>query len=173
MVSIGGVCRSVFFFVIISSSFLWCRCWDLIGHARVVHSFLLRDWDGAQTNYRAAASDFKNDKAHEPYAAAQEMLAVSMLLEAILSNDREKARGALSTVCAHLSNAIAGYERANARPYALRVAMLLQLALRESANHSAAGWLFFFVVFSFFLFKESDHFYSTKPINSLTTSLFF
>ena len=38
---------------------------------RAAASFVLRDWEGAQTNYRAAAADFKNDKAHEPYAAAQ------------------------------------------------------------------------------------------------------
>jgi hypothetical protein len=101
--------------------------------------FVLRDWENALANYRNAASEFKGEKAHEQYASAQEMYGVTLLCEAAASSDRNAPRNALGSVASHLINAANGYERAGTRALAQRVALILQLVLREQGNHAAAA----------------------------------
>jgi hypothetical protein len=100
--------------------------------------FVLREHDNAQQQYKAAAGDFKNEKLHEAYASAQEMIAATMLAEAprsVAAIDRRQ----VVTVVSHLNNAFNSYERAGAVHLAQRVSVLLQLVLRVVGEHLQAA----------------------------------
>jgi tetratricopeptide (TPR) repeat protein len=100
--------------------------------------FLLRDWDNAQQQYKAAAGDFKNEKLHEAYASAQEMAAATMLAEAPRTVAAVDKRQMLNVV-AHLNNAFNSYERAGAVHLAQRASIVLQLLLRAVGEHLQAA----------------------------------
>jgi hypothetical protein len=100
--------------------------------------FLLRDWDNAQQQYKAAAGDFKNEKLHEAYASAQEMVAATMLAEAPRAVAAVDKRQMLNVV-AHLNNAFNSYERAGAVHLAQRASIVLQLLLRAVGEHLQAA----------------------------------
>lgn len=104
------------------------------------YAFMLRDFKLAQSTYDLLCTDFKNDKAWEYYAGANEMAALTMLM----SSAQLPAKLRVDTIDQQLETAYYSYmTRCSAPYYALRMLVLSVELLRlrsGSALDDAARW---------------------------------
>jgi hypothetical protein len=104
------------------------------------YAFMLRDFKLAQSTYDLLRSDFDNDKAWKYYAGANEMAAISTLLNTQALTSRSRAE----TVDRMLEAATHSYIHRSMTPYYALRALIMGLELLKlrgsSATDDAARW---------------------------------
>ncbi|KAI9724124.1 MAG: hypothetical protein M1812_000843 [Candelaria pacifica] len=98
------------------------------------YAFMLRDWKLAQSTYELLRTDYNNDKAWKYHAAANEMAAISTLLNPQLMNSKMRSE----TIDRMLDNAAYSYITRCAAPYCALRCLALGIELLKVRGSSSA-----------------------------------
>ncbi len=98
------------------------------------YAFMLRDWKLAQSTYELLRTDYNNDKAWKYHAAANEMAAISTLLNPQLMSSKMRSE----TIDRMLDNAAYSYITRCAAPYGALRCLALGVELLKVRGSSSA-----------------------------------
>lgn len=98
------------------------------------YAFMLRDWKLAQSTYELLKTDYNNDKAWRYHAAANEMAAISTLLNPLLLDSKMRSE----TIDRMLDNAAYSYVTRCAAPYGALRCLALGVELLKIRGNSSA-----------------------------------